>query len=114
MTDETKEHRTEHREIQATGGKEAKRMDDNTVYIGKKGAMAYVLAVVTQLNSGTSEVFIKARGRAISRAVDVAEIVRNKFMSDLKIGKIDISTEEVQSDEGNTLKVSAIEILLRK
>ncbi len=114
MSDETKEHKTEHKEIQATEKKETKRMDDNTVYIGKKEAMAYVLAVVTQLNSGTSEVFIKARGRAISRAVDVAEIVRNRFMTDLKVGNIGISTEEVQSDEGNTLKVSAIEILLKK
>ena len=114
MSDETKEHKPENKEIQATERKETKRMDDNTVYIGKKGAMAYVLAVVTQLNSGTSEVFIKARGRAISRAVDVAEIVRNKFMTNLKIGKIDISTEDVQTDEGNTLKVSAIEILLKK
>lgn len=113
MSDETKEQKTEKAQAEPIK-REAKRMDDNTVYIGKKEAMAYVLAVVTQLNSGTSEVFIKARGRAISRAVDVAEIVRNRFMTDLKVGKIDISTEEVQSDEGNTLKVSAIEILLKK
>lgn len=113
MSDETKEQKTEKTQAEPIK-REARRMDDNTVYIGKKEAMAYVLAVVTQLNSGTSEVFIKARGRAISRAVDVAEIVRNRFMTDLKVGKIDISTEEVQSDEGNTLKVSAIEILLKK
>ena len=88
--------------------------EDNIVFVGKKGTMCYVLAVVTQINQGAKVVQIKARGRAISRAVDVAEIVRNKFMTDLKVGKIDISTEEVQSDEGNTLKVSAIEILLKK
>ncbi len=43
--------------------------DDNTVFIGKKATMNYVLAVVTQFNSGHNEVVIKARGRAISRAV---------------------------------------------
>ncbi len=41
--------------------------------------MNYVLAVLTQFNSGATEVSIKARGRAISRAVDVAEIVRKRF-----------------------------------
>ncbi|MGZ7096546.1 MAG: DNA-binding protein Alba, partial [Methanobacterium sp.] len=54
--------------------------DENVVYIGTKPVMNYVLAVVTQMNNGSSEVMLKARGRAISRAVDVAEIVRNKFL----------------------------------
>ncbi len=88
--------------------------DENVVFIGKKGTMAYVLAVVTQMNQGSSEVFLKARGKAISRAVDVAEIVRNKFVTDVKLGKIEISTEEITSNEGGTLKVSAIEISLKK
>lgn len=89
--------------------------EENTVYVGKKGTMAYVLAVVTQMNQqGTKEVFIKARGRAISRAVDVAEIVRNKFVTDIKISGINISTEEIAAEDGNNLKVSAIEIKLSK
>lgn len=89
--------------------------EENTVFVGKKGTMAYVLAVVTQMNQhGTKEVFIKARGRAISRAVDVAEIVKNKFVSDVKISGINISTEEIQVEDGNHLKVSAIEIKLSK
>ncbi len=88
--------------------------EDNTIYVGKKGTMSYVLAIVTQLNQGSSEVFIKARGKAISRAVDVAEIVRNKFAKDLQVGSIGISTEEVQTEDGQAIKVSAIEILLRK
>lgn len=87
---------------------------ENTVFVGKKGTMAYVLAVVTQLNQGASEVKIKARGQAISRAVDVAEIVRNKFATQLKLGNIAISTEDITTDEGNILKVSAIEIKLAK
>lgn len=88
--------------------------EDNVIYIGKKGTMSYVLAVVTQLNQGAQEVFVKARGKAISRAVDVAEIVKNKFVKDLKTGEITISTEELQGNDGNPLKVSAIEIPLRK
>jgi len=48
--------------------------EENVVYIGNKPVMNYVLAVVTQMNSGVPEVMLKARGRAISRAVDVAEI----------------------------------------
>lgn len=76
--------------------------------------MAYVLAVVTQANMGATEITIKARGRAISRAVDVAEIVRNKFIQGLKLKEIKISTEEIATEEGNPLKVSAIEIILVK
>ena len=88
--------------------------EENVVYIGNKPVMNYVLAVVTQMNSGASEVILKARGRAISRAVDVAEIVRNKFLLDVKLGSINISTEEVSNKEGTTSNVSAIEIYLNK
>ncbi len=88
--------------------------EENVVYIGNKPVMNYVLAVVTQMNSGVPEVMLKARGRAISRAVDVAEIVRNRFMTDLEVGSIDISTEEMTSREGSNSNVSAIEIQLCK
>ncbi len=88
--------------------------DENIVYIGNKPVMNYVLAVVTQMNNGTPEVTLKARGKAISRAVDVAEIVRNKFILDAELGSISISTEEVKNNEGTTSNVSAIEILLNK
>jgi len=54
--------------------------DDNIIYVGNKPVMNYVLAVVTQFNNGADEVLIKARGRAISRAVDVAEISRNRSL----------------------------------
>ena len=88
--------------------------EENTVFIGKKGTMAYVLAVVTQMNQGAKEVTIKARGKAISRAVDVAEIVKNKFIKEISVKNIHISTEEVSIEDGNPLKVSAIEIKLSK
>lgn len=88
--------------------------EDNVIYIGNKPLMNYVLAVVTQMNNGLSEVTLKARGRAISRAVDVAEIVRNKFINQSKLGKISISTEELKNREGSNSNVSAIEIQLLK
>ena len=87
---------------------------DNAIFIGQKETMSYVLAVITQFNSGNLEVTMKARGRMISKAVDVAEIVRNKFLTNVKIKSITTSTEEVTSEDGKKLKVSAIEIVLLK
>ncbi|MBM4240925.1 MAG: DNA-binding protein Alba [Euryarchaeota archaeon] len=88
--------------------------EENVVYIGNKPVMNYVLAVVTQMNGGTTEVVLKARGRAISRAVDVAEIVRNRFIPDVGVGDIQISTEEIVGNEGTATNVSAIEIQICK
>ncbi|WP_308574236.1 DNA-binding protein Alba [uncultured Methanosphaera sp.] len=88
--------------------------EENIVYIGNKPVMNYVLAVVTQMNNGVTEVILKARGRAISRAVDVAEIVRNRFISDVDVESINISTEEIVGNEGTSSNVSAIEIKLSK
>ena len=87
--------------------------EENTVYIGKKPTMNYVLAVVTQFNGGSKEVVIKARGRSISRAVDVAEIVRNRFVSEAKVADIKIATEELSNEEGRSSNVSSIEIFLK-
>jgi len=76
--------------------------------------MNYVLAVVTQFSIGKSEeVIIKARGRAISRAVDVAEIVRRRFLPNLEITQITTSTEEISRDDGSTAAVSSMEITLK-
>ncbi len=86
---------------------------DNVVFIGKKPSMSYVLAVVTQFSGGQDEVHLKARGNAISTAVNVAEIVRNKFMQDAKVKGISIGTEEVQG-ENEKINVSTIEIVLSK
>lgn len=85
----------------------------NFVYIGKKGAMAYVLAVTTQFEMGADKVIVKARGKSISRAVDVAEIVRNRGVG-IKVDGIGIATEEVVTQEGRPLKISSIEIVLKK
>lgn len=87
--------------------------EDNVVLIGNKPVMNYVLAVVTQFNNGTKEVVIKARGRAISRAVDVAEVSRHRFVTDSKIKEIKIGTEKIMTDRGET-NVSTIEIVMNK
>ena len=87
---------------------------ENTVFVGNKPVMNYVLAVVTQFNNGQKNVNIEARGRAISRAVDVAEIVRNRFLNDLKVGAIEISTEELTSKENEKVNVSTVKIPLNK
>lgn len=86
---------------------------DNVVYVGSKEVMNYVLAVVTQINEGSDEVVLKARGRAISRAVDTAEIVKNRFLPDLDIKDIVTGTEEVESEDG-TSNVSTISVTLGK
>jgi len=86
--------------------------NENTIFVGNKPPMSYVLAVVTQFNGGSDEVVIKARGRAISRAVDTAEITRNRFVTDAKIKEIKIGTESITNEEGRSSNVSSIEISL--
>ena len=91
---------------------ENEAIDENTIFVGNKPPMSYVLAVVTQFNGGSSEVMIKARGRAISRAVDTAEIVRNRFVKEAEVTDINIGTESITNEEGRNSNVSSIEITL--
>ncbi len=94
--------------------REQKMMDD-TVLIGKKPVMNYVLAGLTLIQNGADLVTIKARGRAISKAVDVAQIITKRFATDVDVKNIAINTEQVKSLEtGNLNNVSSIEILLAK
>jgi len=89
--------------------------DPNIVYIGRKPVMSYVLAVITSFNSSDSkEVTLKARGRSMTTSVDVAEVVKRRFMKDLKASKIAIGTEELQQEEGGTRNVSTMEIMLTR
>ena len=87
--------------------------EENVVYIGRKPVMNYCLAVLTSLRNN-SRVALKARGRAISTAVDVAEVSRNRFMKDLTIEKVEIRTEEIESVEGGKRNVSTMTIVLKK
>jgi len=86
-------------------------LKDNTVFVGNKPVMNYVLAVVTQFNNGADEVAIKARGKAISRAVDTAEIALNRLLDNVAKKEILTSTEVIDTDSGKT-NVSSIEIVL--
>jgi len=88
--------------------------ESNSVLIGRKPVMNYVLACITLFHSGAKEVSVKARGKAISRAVDVVEITRRRFLPDVKIQKIDIGTEQLQVEGGTTTNVSTIEITLTR
>ena len=87
------------------------------VFIGSKTPMDYVLAVMTRLSANDSkEVILKARGQAITTAVDVAEITRSRFLKDLKVSKVAIGTEEMPAREGENRArmVSTMEITLTK
>jgi DNA-binding protein len=87
----------------------------NTVFIGRKPVLNYVLACLTLLKSGESEVLIKARGRSISTAVDVVEVTKNRFVNDLKIVDISIGTERLTSpDRDQPTNVSSIEIKITR
>ena len=87
----------------------------NTVLIGKKPVMNYVLAGLTLIQNGQDTVGIKARGRSISKAVDVAQIITKRFATDVTVKGMDINTEQVKSLEtGNLNNVSSMEIHLVK
>jgi len=87
----------------------------NVVLVGKKPVMNYVLAALTLLNQGVNEIVIKARGRAISKAVDTVEIVRNRFLPDkIEVKEIRIGSQTVTSQDGKQSRVSTIEIAIRK
>lgn len=88
--------------------------NDNVVLIGKKPVMNYVTACITFFNSGEKQVIVKARGRAISRAVDTVELLRRAFVKDLEINFIRIDTEELFKVEGEKSNVSTIEIVVAK
>lgn len=82
------------------------------VFIGKKPVMSYVLACMTGLQSGGKQVTVKARGRAISRAVDTVQILRRRFFKDLQIGEIKTNTEQLTGENNITVNVSTIEITI--
>ena len=94
-------------------------MSENSkiVFVGRKPAMSYVLAIITSLSaSNAKEITLQARGQAITTAVDVAEITRSRFLKDLKVSKIAIGTEQMPAREGenSARMVSTMEITLQK
>jgi len=88
--------------------------EENVIFIGRKAAMNYVMACFTVIQSGAKELVIKARGKSISKAVDVLEILKNRFMKDqIEVVSITTGTEQIESPDRGTFSISTIEIVIR-
>jgi DNA-binding protein len=87
---------------------------DNIIYIGKKPAMTYVMAVIATMNKQDGGVILKARGQAITTAVNVVEICRNRYLQNLGKPMIEIGTEELENQHGGVRNVSTMSITLSK
>ncbi len=89
---------------------------DNSIFIGGKPFMNYVTSVVMQFTTkSANEVIVKARGKFISRAVDVCEVASKRFLDNgVNVNNIDIGSEEFKNQDGKTIRVSTIEINLIK
>jgi DNA-binding protein len=85
--------------------------DENAVFVGRRPTMNYVMATMMVLNRGV-ECTVKARGRAISHAVDVCEILKNRFLKGTEYKDIILSTEQLEGENGQSNNVSSIEIVL--
>ncbi len=90
--------------------------DDNVIFIGNKPFMNYVTSIVIQFTTKeASEVIVKARGKFISRCVDVVEVARKRFLQgQVGIRDIKLDSEEFTNDEGKDIRVSTIEIVLER
>ena len=115
--EETPEEQTEKPSTPAPKPEEKKpvreKIGENVVFVGKKPTMSYVLAAITQFSDGFDEIHIKARGRSISTAVDVAEVVKNRFVQGATTN-VTIGTHEIIDDRKNKLNVSTIDIAIKK
>jgi DNA-binding protein Alba len=91
-----------------------RRSEPNVIYIGKKGVMAYVLSAVLQL-SQSPFIVIKSRGRAISKAVDVSQVLINRFgEGKFFIKESNLGTEAIHTPEGIIRNVSTADIIVAK
>ncbi len=84
---------------------------ENAVFVGRRPTMNYVMAVMMILNKG-EDCTVKARGRAISHAVDICEILKNRFLKGAEYKEIRISTEQLEGEEGRENNVSSMEIVV--
>jgi DNA-binding protein len=85
----------------------------DSVFIGSKPVMSYVTAIMMHFSGGMNNLTVKARGNAISRAVDVVEVSRRRFLNNLTVGDITIGTD-VLGEGGDVRNVSTMEINLKK
>ena len=113
---EVKEETTEVPEVKEEPKVEMPKKESNTILVGGKPLMNYVTAVVMQFTTqNANTVVIKSRGKFISKAVDIAEVVRGRFMKDqVSLSNIDIGSESFKNNEGRNVSVSTIAIELAK
>ena len=106
MTKEKSEKKTETNKAQ----------DDHVVFIGDKPFMNYVTGVVMQFTTqGAKESTIKARGKFISKAVDISEVTTKRFLDgEVTVKNISINSEEFKNKEGKDVRVSTIELKLQR
>ncbi len=92
------------------------RKDDNIIFVGSKPLMNYVTGIVMQFTAHNApEVAVKARGKFISKAVDIAEVAMKRFLENqVHLRDIKINSEEFTNDEGRLVRVSTIELFLKK
>ena len=95
---------------------EKEKSQENSIFIGAKPFMNYVTGVIMQIGNGADEVTVKARGKFISKGVDVAEVARRKFLTEQKVTVKDVSigSEEFENKEGKLVNVSVLEIVLKR
>jgi DNA-binding protein len=94
--------------------KDSKPKSSNEIFIGKKPLMTYVTATLVQL-ANEPTVFIKARGKNIPMAVDVAQIIVKRMNTlGYKVASVKIGSESVKSEDGNTRNVSTIEVAVSR
>jgi DNA-binding protein len=87
---------------------------EKVVYVGQKPVKNYVIACLTSFSVGSTKIIVKARGRAICKAIDTVELLRRSFMKNVELRGISIGTEQVAREGDRKANVSAIEITLAK
>tara|TARA_B100001750_G_C15473060_1_gene580942 strand:- start:280 stop:708 length:429 start_codon:yes stop_codon:yes gene_type:complete len=89
--------------------------DPNLVIVGtKKPILNYVTACITAFNSGEQKIKLRARGKAINNVVEVSNLLKNKFINNVKIADIKINGEEVIAPDGKNIRLPFMEITLNK
>jgi len=89
-------------------------VSEKVVYVGQKPVKNYVVACMTSFSTGSTKITVKARGRAICKAVDTVELLRRVFMKSVELRGISISTEQVAREANRKANVSSIEITVVK
>jgi DNA-binding protein len=91
-------------------------MSDNTIFVGDKPFLNYVTGIVLQFTMYNEQtVHVKARGKHISRAVDVVEATVKRFLANkIAVERVSIDSEEAQSRDGESLRVSHISITVHR